>query len=448
MLHDFQVANQCCPKPFGKKELAISATEAERQGPLSWQQEARLRNEHKYGNYLPIENIFLIPDHVTDRDLHARLRRVVDREDSLHIVDATMRDGGWVTYRPDLPLPLRYETCESFADIRAAASAATSGQFNRDGRPLWEVVVLKYADPAGRITRHACCVFDHLVSDGRSMHLLQNELMGDVEANAASRGRYADWVNWQSQEFPRSGGRRTTPTREFWLRHLDGTLADRPTPVPFAISSPVGGGGLLTTTTVDLPIQVTALREAAQALRATPFLLVFANAVSWIARATSVSDVTTRIISNGRPLPYLCAQGWFADSLPVRMRDPKLADPARALSMARQILSQMLRFPYQAPWEYIRTACAPDNIQVSEETGRGQLVINVLPHASEGVLAESECERTVPGDIDGLHMLVLGNATGRCRLQAVFNPDDFSLAGVRMFLEDLAQQLTEISAAH
>lgn len=414
------------------------------QGPLTWQQEAGLQREHRYGRYLPLVNVFKIPSHITDQDFRLRLDRIIAREDALHIVDARLPgEGGQVSYLPVIKRPLRYERCGSLADISDAVASAKGSLFPRADRPLWEVTVLRCREPDGQLTRYACCSFDHLISDGYSQQLFEAELTG--AAARVGQGSYRGWVAWQSSTFPRTGSGAPGPAREFWLRHLDGIMPDRPTPLPFAADPQGPGSGLVTTLVLDLPISVESLRDAAQVLRATPFLLVCASVISWIARSTGVCDLSMRVACHGRTAVCLSSLGWFADALPVRVTGSGLDQPGRALTATRHILADVLNGPHAAPWEYIRRICTPNGAELAATDGTRQLMLNFSPYHTKRLFTQDASERTVPGDTDALHLSVLPNADGCYQLQAVVGHDEFSPSGMRLFLRDLAEQLTVIS---
>ena len=106
----------------------------------------------------------------------------MEREDVLHTVSLTLSDGGRAAYCPDVQLPLSWQSYESLTDLRAAATAMLGRRLERDGRPLWEVTILQYQDTSGTLVRYARCLLDHLISDGISLQLLEDELTGCLAA--------------------------------------------------------------------------------------------------------------------------------------------------------------------------------------------------------------------------------------------------------------------------
>lgn len=151
-------------------------------------------------------------------------------------VTLSRRPGGSVQFLPDLGL-VRDWALHRNADVAIGEN---------------EVTILQYQDTSGTLVRYARCLLDHLISDGISLRLLEDELTGALQpVSASERGSYRDWVTEQSEKFPRSDSRPVTPARQFWLGHLDGAQADRSTPLPFATSPAAPRCGLLTVLYLD-----------------------------------------------------------------------------------------------------------------------------------------------------------------------------------------------------
>ncbi|MFF4034550.1 hypothetical protein ACFYZ2_33250 [Streptomyces sviceus] len=403
-------------------------------GLLSWQQEAGLHRESAYGRYSPVRRVFAIPDEVSDGEFATRLAHIVDREDALHLVGATLDGGGATSYRQSFPLPLRHLSCTA-EELEHAARAAVAPP--RNGGPWWEVAVIH--GPDGR--RYASCVFDHLVSDGYSVLLLQNELTGRGRRERSSAaGAYQEWVAWQRREFPRDGGG-AGASRGFWLRHLDGTTADRPTPLPFTTDAAGGQPGLVTTMTRDLPLTFDDLRATAQVLRATPFLLVFANLIAAVSQLSGSEDITVRVAGTGRRPSMAGALGWFADAFPIRTRATGIADPHRALAVARPLTARILGTPATAPWEYIRALSSASDAGDAKR----QIMLNFAPDETPQLFTEAEGEHTGPGSADALHLFVKSGPEGNCRLAALVDHGVFAPEGVRSFLDDVGHALATMA---
>ena len=196
---------------------------------------------------------------------------------------------------------------------------------------------------------------------------------------------------------------------------------------------------------VDLPVVMTALQETARRLRTTPFLIVFSTLLSLIARRSDETDISARVASNGRPLRYLSTMGWFADAFPFRIRDHGLADPERALLVTRRLMAQILQSPYTAPWEYIRRACPSSESGTASDEGARQLMFN-SPAGPRIRSRRKTFERTVPGDVDALHLFFATNAGGLCRLTAFSGHDNFDPNGVLVFLHELVDTISHIAA--
>jgi hypothetical protein len=404
---------------------------------LSWQQEARLKNESKYGHYLPIAHIFRIPDELLDEDLLLGLREVLKQQEALQITQMTLANGGSATYTRSYPLPIRYQSCKSLDELKGAINKELAIPFKRNGQPLWHVTIFQTYE-----VRYACCKFDHLISDGQSMQLFQQYFLSTDPSSAQPlNSPYRQWVAWQHTHFPK-GPHPPTPEGEFWLRHLDGTSADRPTPLPFAIKGNQRNRHLLTIIEMDFPVVNTAVQDIARAYHVTPFQIIASHIIANTAALSAVQDLTVRIINHGRPTRYLDTLGFFADSMPVRVRGARLSDSDKALTVLNAELSQISVHGYMAPWEYIREVSSLRSSGDVPNMNRQQLVINYLPPAEERFLDEQPREITVQRDIDGLHLAVTGNGD-TTRIQAAFNPDDFAREGVRSFILSVGMRLTK-----
>jgi hypothetical protein len=402
-------------------------------GPLSWMQEFVLERELTRGAYLPVWTVFEVPADITDDELASRLGAVVASQDMLRAADFTPGDAGQVYCQPDIKLPLRHLECADLSELRSVL-AGNDQTFTRDGGPLWQLTVCHLGDGH----RFAYLVLDHLIADALSMQGIADVLTGALALDTMRQGgSYWDWVHWQRAEFPREDNRRIAPSRDFWLRHLDGTMPDRPAPLPFAASDADARPGQVTTLTTDLPVSSEELRAGAGRLHATPFLVVFAGVVSWVARKADCYDTTVRVLDSGRRRPYNHTVGCLADAFPMRICDKSADDPARSLDVGRRILGEIMPAKGLTPWHYLRRVCASDERGAS----RGQLMISVQP-GGPNVLADEPGERVSPGHVDELQVVLTQNARGSCRLAVSLSNEDFSTAGGRELVESLSGLLT------
>jgi hypothetical protein len=411
-------------------------------GPLSWAQEAVIEKELTEGAYLPpVWKVFEIPAHITDNELTSRLRAVVDSQDVLRVTNVTAGDTGQVYCQQNIELPLKHLKCTDLAELREVVAshdrsfAGDDRAFIRDGRPLWELTVYHI----GGERRFAYLAIDHLIADALSMQVIVEVLTGSLEPGTLRQsGSYWDWVNWQCREFPREDHRRIAPRRDFWLRHLDGTMPDRPAPMPFAVGGADARPGQVTTLTTDLPVSLGEVRAAAGRLRATPFLLVLAGLASWVARQTGCYDMTVRVLDSSRRRPYHHTVGWLADAFPMRICDRSADDVVRALDAGRRTLGQIMPTEALTPWHYLQRVCAPDKRGGS----RGQLLISIPPGGRPNLLAGEPGERVSRGDIEELQVFLTQNARGTCRMVVALSNEDFSTAGGWKLLRSLAELLT------
>lgn len=418
-------------------------------GPVSWQQMARLQDEAAHGGYDSIWNMFEIPPQLQADQVLSRLAGIISRERALRIVESGRRgtQDGWVRYLDAIEPPVAQLACTSRADAVETARQLAIERFMRDGQPAWRFGLLSYPADCGRTALLGCVALDHFVSDGRSMHLLQLELAGLGETGTGKRhGNYREWVSGQRSRFPFYETRTDTAAQRFWRSHLDGTSADRQTVLPFSTIPEPAAPAQIRSLNFGQPLSIESIRREAARRGVTPFLLVLAAVTATVAQTSSADDITLRLISSGRVHRYLDNQGWFADSLPIRLCDARLTDFDRALAAVHQRWSQMLQF-HDTPLGYIRAACAPIRPPVDEQPERRQLVVNFVPHEIGGMYPESVEENTADGDIDGLHLILLADQAGRCRLGAMFSPAHFATAGVRSFVADLTARLVAVTSS-
>jgi hypothetical protein len=413
-------------------------------GPISWQQAARVRHESHYGKYGPMVNVFNIPDFVSDDELHRRLFDFARREEALWITDATLDGGGSVAYAREMLPPVQSYRCDSREEVEKICEEAAQTPFGHDGRLLWKFLTFEYPDASRKIARAACPVLDHLVCDGRSMRLLKQQLTGESYPSIGRhRGSYREWVAWSREKYRHKHGGPSAPVREFWLRLLDGAEADAASAIPFEISPAKPFAGLSTRIYAAAAVSLGQLNHAARRLRATSFLLVVAAAVAAIAEAAPIDDLVFRVLSSGRPVPYLNTHGWFVDSLPMRLRGRALHDMESVLRIIVPLWSQMLRYQ-DTPWEYIRTACSPSRVPVSAEYGVHQLLVNFTPFESEPAGDSAPVLTVFPAYIESLHLMVNPATDGRCEIWCIFNADHYIVEEAQRYVRRVAEHLEQV----
>ncbi|WOX15321.1 hypothetical protein [Streptomyces sp. N50] len=384
---------------------------------------------------------------MSDDEVRARLTRIVRREEALRITDASLLDGGWAGYADRIDLPLSFRSCGSQAEMLSLAGRQQDDWLDRDGTPLWRMTVFDHPDDRGGRARTLHAAFDHFVTDGRSMHLIEQELTAPAGApgRTAARRSYRDWVARQHAHYPWDDPRPTSPAREFWHRHLAGTSVDRPTALPFARVPPPGTPARITSVNLPVPLSAAALRAGAARLGVSPFLLVLTAVAGVTAQEAGTDDITLRVISNGRPAGHLNTLGWLADSFPVRLSHPELPDAQRSLTPTTAVWAQLLEF-HTTPIGWIRATCPPaaEN-EIPRERRRMQLVVNFVAHDIGGKYEVATEESTEPGDIDGLHIVVLPGPDGRLRLGAMFSPGFFPPRETRAFLDGLVKGIARLA---
>lgn len=414
----------------------MSADPAVRQD-LAWQQLGLLRREAERQERLPNSaTVFGLPG-LTEPELTRRLTELVSQQDSLRLAAVCGRDGGSAIYADYLAPPVHTIAAGSVEEARSIAMELVDRPFSRDAGPLWELCIIDHPDLAGQPCRTACAAFDRLITDGRSLFVFQQALLADGGSTARA-GRFRDWVSWQRRRFPVGRTETATPEREFWLKYLDGTQPDRPTPLPFWSEGPISDAGEIIHQ--DLPGDAAVLAAAARRLQTTPFSLFLATIAAAVSAVSGAGDITLRVHVTGRRPGYLDTLGPFGETLPIRFCHPALSDPRAALAAARD--AWIATLPYQAtPWDYIRAICAGDDVP-SVSYRPPQVMVNFVPWAAAPLHWQFyEAQTRVQVRVATLQLSAAVRADSSYHLSCLFDPGRYAAAGVRQFLDLIDRNL-------
>jgi Condensation domain len=412
-------------------------------GPLSWQQRDRFDREQRRGRVpWTITTTVQLPGQTPPGEVRRRLAELADAEDVLRIIELSAQGEGWTRYGSGLPLPLVESTAESGEEVAAYSRAQSGTAFARDAGPLWSVAALRHPDDRGSQALSICAAFDHMISDARTIEVFRDRIASQTSARAAKSGRYRDWVSWQNREF-RPGRSGVSPrAREFWLRHLDGTSAERVTELPFCLGEAAEASGRVQTVLMALTLPVPTVADAARKARSTPFMLFLACAASATAAAAQSPDITLKVMTHGRPPGFFDTLGWFADCVPLRLCYPDLWDPPRALAAARSAWLDVIEFE-TTPWSYIVRECSPAS---APQRRPPQIVVNVIPYvdadAADAPLTIGPVE---VGDVSGLQLVIAPRPGGRYGVAAQFDPSRFVVSGAADFLRLFAAHLAVLA---
>jgi hypothetical protein len=234
-----------------------------------------------------------------------------------------------------------------------------------------------------------------------------------------------------------------TPARDFWRRYFEGSAPSHANALPFC--DPGSRlTGLERHVNRELPLAAEELRAAARRLGTTPFLLFAGCVAAAVAQESGEDDVTLRYVAHGRFPPFLRTIGWFADNSGLRVRDPALADPQRAVRAATASRMELIEFE-TTPWGYVMDVC-PGSVMEQP-----QVVLNFFPLDEDGPVetppdvttggAEPEPGRDLPPDL-GLN--VEWPRTGTGLLQCRFDPERFATDGVEEFVRLIFRNLTAL----
>jgi amino acid adenylation domain-containing protein len=217
---------------------------------------------------------------------------------------------------PDLALDLPVVDTDRPAERGAAF---VREPFDLAAGPLLRCLVLR----VGPDDHHLIMVVHHIAADGWSLAVLLREAGALYQSFHSGSDvdlpelpvQYADWASWQRDQL---GGPLLTEQLGYWAKRLEGVaplelLADRPR------TAPRTSRGLLTPVRVPGPTAAR-VRELAQELEATPFMLLLAAFVAVLSRWTGQRDVVVGVPVAGRTLPEVEALvGFFVNTLPLRV---------------------------------------------------------------------------------------------------------------------------------
>ncbi|MER5431219.1 condensation domain-containing protein [Streptomyces sp. NPDC002588] len=403
--------------------------------PLSWQQESLLKR--KLGSYRrPVETHFTIPDALTDDELLYRVRRLMQRETGLRVVDFDL-EGVSVADRV-VPV-VRRTQCDGPQSLWEFITQSRSQKFVWDtGRPLWNLTIVNHQDENGRPSRTAQLLFDHLIADRAAAALARHELETGVEGNPGKgAGGYLDWVRRQHVEFSREQPR-LGEASEFWNRYLDGVSPDCAAPLRVfnsPIAQPKGSEAILLS--VRVPVTTDRLRAACRASRTTPAVFLLATVAALVADTSHIDDLIVHMYTSGRTPTSSDVLGWLSTLIPIRLHHPGLADFHTAVATARTAWLKALPFQH-TPKPYFK-ALFPDagSAEGSVVSGPRHLRVNLFRDASDNVSDADFADKREPVPTDTIGLWVAPLATGGFMFRMSGNTSDVDIELLRSFLEQL-----------
>ncbi|MFG2226237.1 amino acid adenylation domain-containing protein [Streptomyces sp. NPDC048644] len=299
--------------------------------------------------------------------LHRSLNRIVARHEALRTVftaDAAGEPRQHVTPRLDLGLPVTDLTRRPAADraeqARAFIESETERAFDLAEGPLIRTHLVRLDDQD-----HVLAVIcHHTVCDGWSMDRLFTELAELYAAQTAGRAPELAPLPLQFGDYAARQHRDLTDTRSqdalaHWRTRLDGApaLLELPTSAPRPAVQ--GFDGASHTVTISTETWQ-AVRAAAQAHKATPFMLLLSAFALQLSRLSGAEDLVIGSPSAGRARPELAPLiGMFVNTLPLRI--DLTGDPSFDELLRRVRRSALDAFPRQdVPLERIVTELGPE----------------------------------------------------------------------------------------
>lgn len=407
----------------------------------SWAQAARLRNRERYGDYDALFKLFPIGDHSTAHAVAARIRAVVNSEETYRISGGGRGDDGRMYVNveaSEVPAEIGHVVCGTPTDAEAHCRAVSARRFNLDdAAPLWTATVFDVKSTGQPIVGMVC---DHLMSDGRSLWLFERAVQGRRGRAGALARPYLPWARHQAVEFGPRPSEHGRACAHFWQRHLQGRQADEASRLDFAIPSGFRFRGAAVTVSSRVTATMATVRERASACNALPLAVVLTKVSAVAVRHTVDEGVSLRFITHGRPPGYARTHGFFADSLPFHASRGLAAADDAAVRVVAAFLEQAS--PYQdTPWDYIRTRCGGSEVDVEREPGDRQLVVNLVPYDVDQRPTDVEPVVWHDGHIESLHVIVGLAPDGPGHVSATFNPDHFDVAGVELFVAEICAAL-------
>jgi amino acid adenylation domain-containing protein len=213
------------------------------------------------------------------------------------------------------------------AELTRLAAEYAGRPFAVDQPPLMRATLVRFS-----ATEHALLLaFHHIVSDGRSMQVLADDLAALYEDGGAPPAPAHDYLRWAHEEHVRLDSAAGRDGLEFWTRHLDGA--------PPAIDLPVDRPRppLQTFRGDRVPLVLNAedsalLRDLAREQQATVFMVLAACTASALSRLSGQRRVVLGVPDANRPEDgrYDDVVGFFVNTVPLCFDVPK-GDTARAL---------------------------------------------------------------------------------------------------------------------
>ncbi len=364
---------------------------------------------------------------VSNRAITEALQRLVARHESLRVglvVDSDS-DGSHLFVADDAEPGLVVEDCGDWParrrhDLLAERIRVLSEDpVDLSRPPLWRARLYRFSGDHCALV----VVTDHMVSDGISVEILNNEfhtlLNGESLAPDDARLDFFDWAHWQREQL--SGGSREELAR-YWRKQLAGSG-----PFPdLRLPAPTSGGHGAPHHAEVLRLsadQTAALLRVVTHQGVTSFMICLAAvALSW-QRVRGESDTVVHTPVGNRSDPsFAGVVGWLAHTIPIRtVLDPhgSLTD---ALEAVRVAVSDALRHQDM----YLD--------DIAAELGLPQSGDMRPPRIYYGLAETDEPVRAVSGGTSR-RLRFPPSAPDRARGRAVAQFDTMSGSGVSIFVD-------------
>ncbi|MET7394187.1 amino acid adenylation domain-containing protein [Dactylosporangium sp. NPDC005572] len=262
-------------------------------------------------------------------------------------------------------------------ELARLAAGFTGRAFDLATPPLMRAALVRFAPD-----EHALLLaFHHIVSDGRSIQVIADDLAelyaGGADASGGPAHDYTRWAVHESARLESETGRRGL---EFWASHLSG--APRALDLPFDRPRPA----LQTFSGARVPLKLSAadsalLRSLARDQQATVFMVLSACLASTLSRLSGQRRVVIGVPDANRPADgaYDDVVGFFVNTVPLCFDVPGGDTGRKLLTRTRTTTLEAM------PWMWVPFSAIVEAVGHERDTSRSP-VFQVILDVHSGAL--------------------------------------------------------------
>jgi amino acid adenylation domain-containing protein len=321
------------------------------------------------------------------------------------------------------------------ADVDEELRRAASRVFDLAGEPLAELEILQ----VGPLEHLVLLTAHHIVTDGRSVHLVTTDLFRayEGETDLGSAPDYVDYAAWEA-----TSSRPAEDKVAARIEELRVPVADRP--LGLGEPRPVEGKrGAVVRVPLDAGLWA-AVRSAASDLRTTPQVVGMAALALTLRRYTDTRDIVLGGTMDTRTGAYADTVGMFINPTPVRLRVEDDQTAADYLGSAHRALLRAFVFRHLPFEELVR------GLGSAPASGRSpvfQVLFNYVGGPSRLTAAGLDItEVDFPVEVSKYDMTMWLRGLGdTAELAAVYRAGQYTEAQIEQFTTHLRAVLTSLS---